>query len=111
MVLIPKTVDISNRFNNKLLLVGRLEKQKNFSLLIEKLKDTDYLLHIYGEGTERDVLEKLSIKNNIKSSFFGNIPNQELVNIYGNYKFLLPSKFEGNPKVILEAMASGLLCK
>ena len=60
-VLIPKTVNISNRYNNKLLLVGRLEKQKNFSLLIEKLKDTDYLLHIYGEGKERDVLEKLSI--------------------------------------------------
>ena len=109
-VLIPKTVDILNRFDNKLLLVGRLEKQKNFSLLIEKLKDTDYLLHIYGEGQEKDVLEKLSIKNNINSSFFGNIPNQELVNVYGNYKFfLLPSKFEGNPKVILEAMAAGCI--
>jgi len=74
-VLIPKTVDISNRYNNKLLLVGRLEKQKNFSLLIKKLKDTDYLLHIYGEGKERDVLEKLCLMNNINCSFFGNIPN------------------------------------
>ena len=77
-------------------------------MLIEKLKDTDYSLHIYGEGKERDVLKRLSIKNNINSSFFGNIPNEELVNVYGNYKFfLLPSKFEGNPKVILEAMAAG----
>ena len=36
------------------------------------------------------------------------MPNSELVQFLSNFKyFVLPSFFEGNPKVVLEAMAAG----
>ncbi len=109
-VTIPETGNINERFDNKLLLVGRLERQKNFNLLIENLKNSKYSLDIYGEGQEKDTLEKIAVKNNVETQFFGNIPNEELIKIYAKYKFfVLPSKFEGNPKVILEAMAAGCI--
>ena len=44
----------------------------------------------------------------MKVNFLGVIRNSELIDIYGGYKyFISTSSFEGNPKVILEAMSSG----
>lgn len=47
--------------NNEFVLcaVGRLEKVKNFSLLIRAVKDLDVKLLIVGEGSERENLHKL----------------------------------------------------
>ena len=55
-------------------------------------------------------MEALAIKNNTKVNFLGNINNNELIQTLRNYKyFILPSFFEGNPKVVLEAMAAGCI--
>ena len=49
-------------------------------------------------------------KYNFKINYLGVINNSNLSSKYNKYKALiLISKYEGNPKTILEAMASGCL--
>ena len=91
-----------------LLSVGRLEKQKNFSSLIESLSESDYQLDIVGEGSERAELIELSKKLLTKVNFLGTIDNKDLLNLYKHYKyFILASDYEGNSKTILEAKSAG----
>lgn len=109
-VYLPEKKQIKDRYKNKLLMVGRLEKQKNFDLVIDKLKGSNFNLHIYGKGNDKNKLEKLAYKNKVDLNIVDNIPNNDLIKEYGNYLiFLMPSIFEGNPKALLEAMAAGCI--
>ncbi len=111
----PNFVEVINnnfekRYDNKILCVGRLEDQKNFELLVKEFQNTSNILEIdlVGEGTLKNDLLICSANNNVKINFFGIIDNNELLKMYTKYKFFFTaSKFEGNPKTLLEAMASG----
>ena len=106
---INKEHSISNR-NENILMVGRLEDQKNYDYVFESFKDSEFVIDIYGSGSKKKELKKLAFKNNLTVNFFGNVENKDLLNIYSKYKFLLvASKFEGNSKVILEGMGSGCI--
>ena len=116
IVLFPNWVDslrykdFKDRHSNKVLSVGRLEDQKNYQFLIKKLADSDIELDIIGEGTKKEELKKLAKENRVKINFLGRMSYFELQEIYKNYRiFILPSLFEGNPKALLEALASGCL--
>jgi len=94
----------------QIITIGRLANQKNYPFLITALGGSGYTLDIVGSGELKDELEALAIKNNTKVNFLGNINNNELIQTLRNYKyFILPSFFEGNPKVVLEAMAAGCI--
>ena len=109
-VYVPEKKQIEDRYRNKLLMVGRLEKQKNFDLVIDKLKGSNFNLDIYGKGNDKHKLEKLAYKNKVDLNIVDNIPNNDLIKEYGKYIiFLMPSIFEGNPKALLEAMAAGCI--
>ncbi len=102
--------DFNKRDNNKILCVGRIEEQKNFGLLIKEFQNTADKLEIdlVGEGSLKNDLSKSALKNKVKINFLGMKNNNELLKMYTNYKFFITtSKFEGNPKTLLEAMASG----
>ena len=63
-----------------------------------------------GEGSKKEELKKLAKENLVKINFLGRMNYFELQEIYKNYRiFILPSLFEGNPKALLEALASGCL--
>ncbi len=104
---------IFNDFNkeriNELLFVGRLEEQKNIRFLIDEYKYHQLpKLHIIGEGFYKDELQYEITQNNLNINLIGKVPNQDLPNFYNKYKFfILSSKYEGNPKTLLEAMSSG----
>ena len=94
-------------YENNILMVGRLEGQKNYDLafeFIENLSD-EYTLDVYGSGSlKQDLIEKVKNKN-ISVNFLGNTEHSELMSIYKKYKyFLSTSYFEGNPKTVLEAL-------
>lgn len=95
---------------NEIISVGRLEAQKNFSYLISELSNTNFTLNLIGNGSLKEQLHNLakSINSNVK--FLNRMPNNELIEFLTNFKyFVLPSYFEGNPKVVLEAMSAGCI--
>ena len=107
----PIFMNSSKSTKEKIILaVGRLDKNKGFDLLIEifsTLETKGWKLIIAGDGVEKDSLINLLDKLNIT--------NVELIgkcnNIFEYYAkssiFVLSSKKEGFPNVLLEAMASG----
>ncbi len=102
--------DFKNRHSNKVLSVGRLEDQKNYQFLIKKLANSNIELDIIGEGSKKESLKKLAKENNVKINFLGRMSYFNLQEIYKTYRiFVMPSLFEGNPKALLEALASGCL--
>jgi len=93
---------------NGILFVGRLTKQKNVPLLLKSLYGTDIRLNIVGEGNERALLENMARENNICVEFLGKVSNEQVPELYNRYTvYVICSRYEGNPKTLLEAMACG----
>ncbi|MGV8995194.1 MAG: glycosyltransferase family 4 protein [Flavobacterium sp.] len=100
-----------------LLFVGSLSDGKRplYSLkLAEKLHRNGFNVKIdfYGEGHERATLEKYIINNELSqiATLYGNQNQVEVRKAYQNSHFLiLPSKSEGWPKVVAEAMFWGVV--
>tara|TARA_B100000579_G_C22839192_1_gene860497 strand:+ start:20 stop:1132 length:1113 start_codon:yes stop_codon:yes gene_type:complete len=110
----PNWVDVDlskNSFEeNKILAVGRLENQKNFKELIDESVGTNFEINIYGEGSKKDDLINQARELNVKIKIFNNVENNELLDIYKKYKyFVSTANFEGNSKVILEAISRGCI--
>ena len=96
---------------DRLLFVGRLDKQKNLENLFLSLAKINIGIDIYGDGKLKNELISLSIKLNIDVNFYGIILNSELPEVLRQYKYyILPSIYEGMPKTLIEAMSCGLVC-
>lgn len=103
------TKNISQKRNNKTLLsVGRLENQKNFEYLINELRNTGFDLHIIGSGSLKKHLEEYAAVVGVNLEILERLNYEQLLEKLKSYQyFALPSTYEGNPKVLLEAMSSG----
>ena len=91
---------------------GRLTKQKGFDRLIQSLPALnmpyDWTLDILGEGDERENLEKLIKENALHDHVFLKGLVKEPYKAFATADcFLLPSRFEGLPNVVLESLACG----
>jgi glycosyltransferase involved in cell wall biosynthesis len=97
-----------------ILSVGRLVYQKGFDLGIRalaRLKHLDWQWCIAGDGPELDALKSLAREQGISDrvTFLGWQSREELIQCYKQSNlFLFPSRHEGMPNAVLEAMASGL---
>lgn len=102
--------------NNKILFLGRISPVKNLELAISAIKDTVYSLDIVGpsEGNYKKELENLvqSEKLSKKISFSQSIYdlNEKIKKIDSAMLFIIPSKREGMPQSLIEAMARGRVC-
>lgn len=101
-----------------LIYAGRLTHEKNLSCLIHAVqglseRGVEVRLEICGEGPERESLEKLAFELGLQKRVFfsGYVPQGERLDqcFLDNDIFVLPSISEGSPKVLLEAMAKGLV--
>lgn len=91
--------------------VGRLHRQKGFDYLIEAFstiaKGVDSLtLVIVGDGPERAALVRLASARGVASSveFWGHQPNPICIMKRADV-FVLPSRYEGLPTTLIEALA------
>jgi len=109
----PPRAGLGRHSGKRVIAVGRLVRQKGFDLLIDSFtkvaaRHPDWTLEIYGEGSERPALEAQvercglleqirlpGITNNIGDVY----PDAGL--------FVLPSRFEGYPNALVEALAAG----
>lgn len=112
---------IRNKYNitpktTVLLNIGRLEKQKNQTFLLDVFSDYQTInpnshLFIIGDGSLRNALEDKICRLDM-AQYVTLLPS--LPNIHEYYSaadfFMLPSLFEGVPIVGIEAQSNGLKC-
>lgn len=106
-----ENIQINNKnIINNIVSVGRIEEQKNYELIIRSLQGTNFELDIFGEGSLKEDLVNLAKELNVNINFLGIVNNEILVQKLQHYKFYISSsKFEGNPKSVLEAMSAGCI--
>jgi glycosyltransferase involved in cell wall biosynthesis len=122
VTLLPNWVDFNEENTKKsldniksglsIVFVGRLHPVKRVSLLLEAFAQVrnsfpSVVLNIVGDGEERINLVNLSKKLQLHNSvhFLGFQNHEKVMEIMGNSDLIvLPSRMEGNPRVLVEAM-------
>lgn len=118
-VVIPNPVRLETSLparsgEKRIVAVGRLTEQKGFDLLISAFAaiarvNPGWQLVIWGEGSARAQLEAQVVRLHLGASVSlpGISPGPECWTQNADI-FVLPSRYEGFPNVVLEAMAAGL---
>lgn len=118
IIIIPNSLPfesntVSKLSNSKILMVGRLSKEKGYERVIPLSK---YLLkkyptwsiYIFGDGEIRDELKKIIIKDKLHNIKLNN-PVENIKAEYLNASIFLSTSYnEALPMVFLEAMSCGL---
>lgn len=107
---------IINRRKVICMAAARLEKEKGFDVGIRAMKKVfarhpDFCVEIYGAGDFKGMYGQLIHYLNIEDKviYKGLSPNI-IQDIYDAMAFVLPSRSEGIPNMLLEAMAAGMPC-
>lgn len=103
-----------NTENIKIVSIGRLAKIKQFDLMIKafakinkQFSNTE--LYIYGDGNQRQSLEKLINQLSLQNRVFLPGRTNEVYDVLNNSDiYLMTSMQEGFPNALSEAMATGL---
>jgi glycosyltransferase involved in cell wall biosynthesis len=119
--LLPTYVDV-HRFRAKeaydftqpMVYVGRLEPQKNIVELVRACLRAGRSIDLIGVGSLEDEVRRMAAAapaGGAQVRLLGRMPNEVLAERLRDYAvFILPSLHEGLPKVLIEAMATGLIC-
>lgn len=104
----PKSIIVANG--------GRLSKRKNIDLLVESLSKLpeEFVLALWGSWDKdmKTKVDEVIVSNNLQQrvKYLGSISYFEVDKYFrASDIFVLPSSYEGLPKVVVEALATG--CK
>ncbi len=121
LVLLPNPVAVSflrdsvgepcrDGAGRRLVAAGRLTRAKGFDSLLRALKhtDEDVFLTIYGDGPEEDSLQalcrSLGLQHRVR---FAGFEKHLAAALAGADALVAPSRWEGFPNIVLEALACG----
>ena len=115
LLIIPNYVDIKlfspKHVNQKydILFIGRISEQKNLISLLKAIENSNFKILIIGNGLlKENLVNKYSSNKNI--SWLNAIPNYDIPRYMNQSKlFVLPSFYEGHPKILIEAMSCGMV--
>jgi len=92
-----------------LIFVGRLSPEKNLRILVEAIRPLSCTLKIIGQGQPDPELGRGLADLGSRLEWLPMVPNGQLPgHLRSSRVFCLPSRFEGHPKALIEAMAAGL---
>lgn len=111
----PYPISMKNHVKNgnEIIAIGRLTDQKNFLHLLKAwekiyLKIPNWKLCIYGEGEHKNLLSEYIQAKNLKNIFLEGTTS-EIEAVYERSSFfVMSSKYEGLPMVLIEAQSFGL---
>ena len=109
-----KTTNLSDKRRHTAIAVGRLEDQKNFDLLIKaathlKANRHQWKIDIYGAGSLKNKLQSQIESSNLTDFVALKGSSHEIEKKLAEADlFLFPSKYEGFPNALGEAVACGL---
>lgn len=110
----PTTEDSIDYASQSIAAVGRLDSQKGFDLLIQSFEKVasdfpQWTSKIWGEGSERGVLESLIQQEGLNGRVMLPGKTKDIFKeMSKNSIFVLSSRFEGMPNALGEAMSMGL---
>ncbi|MCR9730376.1 MULTISPECIES: glycosyltransferase family 4 protein [Vibrio harveyi group] len=113
-ITVSKPTDISQDKDDVVLAVGRLTYQKGFDILLEAWQQVSkeypqWKLKIIGSGEDEEALSKRSIELDVTKTIEFIPKTNQIENYYLQSKlFVMSSRFEGLPLVLIEAQAYGL---
>jgi glycosyltransferase involved in cell wall biosynthesis len=99
---------------HRLISLGRFTHQKGFDILIRSFatlarKHPTWRLVIYGEGPDRAALERLRRETGVEERIsLPGLTRDSATALRQASLFVLPSRFEGYPNALLEALGCGL---
>lgn len=102
--------------DNTITAMGRLEHVKGFDLLIAAFSDIagqlpSTKLIIFGEGSARPELEELIRELGLENTvLLPGADTRAVCSVARSSLFVLPSRLEGMPNALMEAMACGTAC-
>lgn len=100
--------------HKNIITIGRLSKEKGHKILIlafALIEHKEWILHIVGDGRERDCLQDLVKSLNLEERVVFHGLLKDFKHLLANSDiFVLPSFYEGFPNALLEAMGAGLCC-
>ena len=110
------TRNISKQVKKRVITAGRQEYEKGFDRIIDifndtEIKNSEWVLDIYGEGSEmknlKNKIKKYDLEDKVRILPFSNRIDEEFLE---SSIYVLPSRTEAFPMVLLEAMECGLPC-
>lgn len=117
---VPNPIVVSQTANelreNSVIFLGRLVPQKAPDILIEAFalfakEHPDWTLQIVGDGpSENELVDQARDLGIADRVVFHGLVKDPIPLLTQSRIFALPSRFEGTPNALLEAMASGLAC-
>ena len=96
--------------------VGRLDRQKGFDLLVAAFaklagRFPDWDVIVFGKGVERAALQQDIDRHGLGARIMLAAPSQSIAEeLAASHIFAFPSRYEGFPNALAEAMAAGLPC-
>ena len=121
LIYLPNPILFQKKFKirlckKKIIAVGRLHHQKGFDILIKaffksKLYTRGWTLEIYGNGQLQYELDNLVKNFKLEKYIFLNSFITDIERIYNSASiFVMSSRFEGMPNVLLEAVSYKVPC-